>query len=120
MAEIQLQANCNAPPTDAKDAVFLNSDPVPEGAVPVSGIDFNRARDGDISVVDLVEGMSNMGFQASAIGEAVQIINGMVRDHLLLSGQLLRILLSDWPYRGRGRTMKLEMEQLSFLATHRI
>jgi deoxyhypusine synthase len=32
-----------------------------------------------VSVEDLVSGMANMGFQASALGEAVRIINDMVR-----------------------------------------
>lgn len=63
----------------AKDAVFVTSDPVPEGAQPVQGIDFNLHQDRGISVVDLVEGMTNMGFQASAMGDAVRIINEMVR-----------------------------------------
>jgi deoxyhypusine synthase len=69
-------------PDQAKDAVFLSSEPVPEGVLPVRGIDFNLYKDRDISIVDLVEGMSYMGFQASAIGDAVRIINEMVRRHL--------------------------------------
>jgi hypothetical protein len=73
--------NGNAP-DQAKEAVFVSSEPVPEGVLPVRGIDFNLHKDRDISVVDLVEGMSNMGFQASAIGDAVRIINEMVRRHL--------------------------------------
>ena len=57
----------------------MASNSVPEGVPLVRGIDFNLHRTKDISVVDLVEGMCNMGFQASAIGDAVRIINDMVR-----------------------------------------
>ena len=79
MADVQLTGNETLTPADAKDAVFVASDSVPEGVPVVQGIDFDLHRAGDISVVDLVQGMSNMGFQASAIGDAVRIINGMVR-----------------------------------------
>ena len=69
----------NLGPDLAKDAVFVTSDPVPDGAHGVQGIDFNLHKDRAISVVDLVEGMKYMGFQASAIGDAIRIINDMVR-----------------------------------------
>lgn len=82
MVEGQLQNNGTSAVADAKEAVFVASDPVPEGMSVVRGIDFNHHRAQDISVVELVEGMSNMGFQASAVGDAVRIINGMVcRPH---------------------------------------
>ncbi len=82
MAGTQLKDSGNSVPTAAKDAVFMTSDPVPEGAIPVQGVDFDRHKKDDITVVDLVDGMSNMGFQASAIGDAVRIINEMVRRYL--------------------------------------
>lgn len=82
MAGTQPKDSGNSAPADAKDAVFVTSDPLPEGAIPVHGIDFNRHKENDISVVDLVDGMSSMGFQASAVGDAVRIINEMVRRHL--------------------------------------
>ena len=72
----------NLAPDEAKDAVFVTSNPVPAGSLSVRGIDFNLHSDEDLSVVDLVDGMSTMGFQASAIGDAVRIINEMVRRHL--------------------------------------
>jgi deoxyhypusine synthase len=78
---------------EVKDAVFVTSDPVPEGAMRVRGIDFNLHKDGDISVVDLVEGMSNMGFQASAIGDAVRIINEMVRRRCAALPKLDTVIL---------------------------
>ena len=64
-------------PTEAKDAVLVRSDPIPEGVRKVEGIEFDRYGQHDITVAELVEGMSNMGFQASAIGDAVRIINEM-------------------------------------------
>ena len=82
MAGTQPKDSGNSAPADAKDAVFMTSDPVSEGAIPVQGIDFDRHKENGISVVDLVDGMSNMGFQASALGDAVRIINEMVRRHL--------------------------------------
>lgn len=82
MAGTQSKDSGNAVPTDAKDAVFVTSDPVPEGAIPVQGIEFNHHKMDSITVVDLIDGMSNMGFQASAVGDAVRIINEMVRRHL--------------------------------------
>lgn len=75
-------------PDLAKDAVFVTSDPAPDGAHGVQGIDFNLHKDKAISVVDLVEGMKNMGFQASAMCDAIRIINEMVRGQPS-SGQYL-------------------------------
>jgi hypothetical protein len=85
MAATEPLPDANSAPDGAKGAVFVNSDPVPEGALPVRGLDFNLHSDADISVIDLVDGMSRMGFQASAIGDAVRIINEMVRRYLLSS-----------------------------------
>lgn len=68
----------DAAPSGATNAVLKPSDPVPEGAVPVKGIEFNDYKDRNITAEELVRGMTNMGFQASSIGQAVDIINGMV------------------------------------------
>jgi len=81
MTDTGAKGNGDSGPDGAKEAVFVASDPVPEGARPVRGIDFNLHGDRNISVVDLVEGMCDMGFQASAVGDAVRIINEMVRRH---------------------------------------
>ncbi len=51
---------------------------VPEGAVPVEGLDFSHYADKNISAAEMVEKMCNMGFQASSIGQAAQIVDGMV------------------------------------------
>jgi len=64
-------------PTGAQDAVLKPSDPVPEGAVPVVGLDFDKFAGRNITVAEMVDSMTNMGFQATSVGQAAQIINGM-------------------------------------------
>ncbi|WPH02086.1 Hypothetical protein R9X50_00494100 [Acrodontium crateriforme] len=69
--------NNSVAPSGATDAVLKPSDPVPEGAIPVQGLDFNHYADRNVTVADMVEAMSTMGFQASSVGQAAKIINGM-------------------------------------------
>ncbi|KAI9676297.1 MAG: Deoxyhypusine synthase [Bathelium mastoideum] len=64
-------------PAGATDAVLKASEPVEEGAKQVRGIEFDRYKNSGISVQDMVQGMGDMGFQATSIGEAVRIVNGM-------------------------------------------
>ena len=65
-------------PSLSTDAVLKPSDPVPEGVPAVSGVDFNKYKDRDITVAELVSQMTTTGFQASAVADAVRIINDMV------------------------------------------
>jgi hypothetical protein len=67
-------------PSGATDAVLKPSDPVPEGAMPVKGLDFNDFKNVDITAAELVANMAQMGFQASSIGQAAKIVDGMVCD----------------------------------------
>ena len=67
-----------AAPSGATEAVLKPSDPIPEGTIPVKGLDFDKFTGRNITVAELVEGMTHMGFQASSIGQAVEIVNGMV------------------------------------------
>lgn len=61
----------------AKEAVLVAGE-MPAGAQKVEELDFNKFAGGQpITVDDLLSGMTNMGFQASSIGEAVRIINNM-------------------------------------------
>ena len=76
------------PPSEVTDAVLTPSDPVPEGAQKVCGIDFNVHHGTNITVAEMVDGMANMGFQASAVADAIQIINKMVRSPRMLSVQV--------------------------------
>jgi deoxyhypusine synthase len=67
-----------APPSTVTDAVLVASSEMPEGAQKVEELNFNDFAGRAITVDDLIGGMNNMGFQASSIGKAVQIINDMV------------------------------------------
>lgn len=69
-------------PTGATAAVLKPSDPVPTGAIPVDGVQFEKFAQRDITVAELVDGMTNMGFQASGLGQAVKIVNEMVMSIL--------------------------------------
>lgn len=69
-------------PSGATDAVLKPSEPVPDGAREVQGIDFNDYADRSITVDELVAGMACMGFQATSVGDAVRIIEGMVGEKL--------------------------------------
>lgn len=68
----------SAVPTGAAQAVLKPSDPPPEDATEVKGINFDHYAEKNISVADMVEAMEHMGFQASSVGQAAKVINGMV------------------------------------------
>jgi deoxyhypusine synthase len=68
----------NGTPSKATEAVLKPSDPVPDTAQEVRGIDFNHYAGRNVTVEDLVENLRYMGFQASSVGEATRIINDMV------------------------------------------
>lgn len=71
-------------PSGAAAAVLVQSDEMPADAQKVEELDFNKIK-GPITAEDLLKGMTNMGFQASSIAEAVRIIDGMVITlHVLL------------------------------------
>ena len=65
-------------PSLSTDAVLKPSAPVPKGVQEVSGVEFNNYKDHDITVAELVSQMTTTGFQASAVSDAVRIINDMV------------------------------------------
>jgi deoxyhypusine synthase len=65
-------------PSLATDAVLKPSAPVSEDAQRVRGIDFNNYAGRDVTVAEMISGMANMGFQATAVADAVRIINEMV------------------------------------------
>ncbi|ANB11558.1 Dys1p [Sugiyamaella lignohabitans] len=64
-------------PTLAADAVLKQSVDMPAGSVKVSGIDFDEAKNTNIGAKELIDGMKHMGFQASSLGQACDIINEM-------------------------------------------
>ena len=58
------ERHVDAPETSTA-AILKDSAPVPDGIPRVSGIDFDDYEGRDVSVVELLAGMENMGFQAS-------------------------------------------------------
>lgn len=69
-----------APPSKATDAVLVASDPVPDDARQVQGIDWAAMTPDHRNVIaNFVNNLSGQGFQSSSIGDAVRIVNDMVR-----------------------------------------
>lgn len=66
----------SAAPSSAKDAVLVKSDDIPSDAQPVEELDFDKIT-GPITAEHLFLGTRHMGFQATAMGEAIRIINDM-------------------------------------------
>ncbi|KAL8706605.1 MAG: hypothetical protein Q9201_000352 [Fulgogasparrea decipioides] len=64
-------------PITATDAVLKPSAPVWPEARAIQGLDFNHYAQKALTVEELVGHMTCMGFQATAVAEAVRIINGM-------------------------------------------
>lgn len=69
----------SAVPSSVTDSVLQSSQPVPAGSHVVSGVDFDKFQGRDITVAEMVDNLSHTGFQGSAVAEAAQIINEMVR-----------------------------------------
>lgn len=69
----------SAPPAKATDAVLVASDPLPEGSRQVTGIDWSALPTESRAIISqFVLNISGQGFQSSAIGDAIRIINDMV------------------------------------------
>lgn len=64
-------------PESLNDAVLKSSDPVPEDFVKVRGIDYSKSESINMRATDLINAMKTMGFQASSLGEACNIIDEM-------------------------------------------
>lgn len=67
----------NNNPDLANDAVLKPSVDISADAVPVSGIDYDKAENKNIHAADLIAGMRNMGYQASSLSKACEIIDEM-------------------------------------------
>jgi deoxyhypusine synthase len=74
MAETLLS---NRPPPKATEAVLTKSEEMPKDASKVEELDFNKIT-GPVTAEHLLQGMKHMGFQATAMSEAIRIINDMV------------------------------------------
>lgn len=68
----------------AHSSVLQASAPIPDSQVPVSGPNFDRPH----SLDELLSAYATIGFQASSLGKAVDIVNEMVRrlDREVLTG----------------------------------
>lgn len=86
------------PPSSVTDAVLVPSNEMPEDSQKVEELDFDKFAGRDITVDDLISGMNNMGFQASSIGEAVRIINDMVRSLFFFSSRPRKLAPSAEPH----------------------
>ncbi|KAI4128461.1 MAG: hypothetical protein LQ338_002734 [Usnochroma carphineum] len=64
-------------PDGAAAAVLKPSAPVAAGVRAVKGLEFNNYADKALTVAELMENMGGMGFQATAVAEAVRIVNDM-------------------------------------------
>lgn len=64
-------------PDLAADAVMKESIPVPASFQEVKGVDYSKPNSRNMRAVDLVESMKTMGFQASNLYTACEIINEM-------------------------------------------
>lgn len=65
-------------PGPAAEAVLKPSDPVPDSAVEVRGLDLSAHASAPLSLDALIASMATTGFQASAVADAVRIINDML------------------------------------------
>ncbi|KAI8889581.1 deoxyhypusine synthase [Backusella circina FSU 941] len=66
-------SNNQSEPKGALDAVFVESVEMPEGSVLIQGPDFNKK----LSLSDLLGSYKRMGYQASSLGEGIDIIKEM-------------------------------------------
>lgn len=64
-------------PTLASDAVLKKSVEVPENFLKVQGMDYSSDRAYNLTAKDLINSMKTMGFQASSVATACDIINEM-------------------------------------------
>lgn len=79
LASLPLPPPAPAPPTTATGAVLVQSVPIPETwrEKEVKGIDFNDFLGRDVTVSDLVKGMTKIGFQGSNVSKACDLIDEM-------------------------------------------
>ncbi|CAG8462300.1 2256_t:CDS:2, partial [Paraglomus brasilianum] len=75
----QASAKPGAAPAAATEAVLVRSVSMPDTAVTVEGPDFNK----DLSLHELLEKYTRVGFQATSIGRAIKVINDMITWRLV-------------------------------------
>lgn len=72
-------ASTSSVPAGAAAAVLLKSDPVPDDAISVKGPDF----DSPLDLQELLASYKRIGFQASSLANAIDIVNKMVPAALI-------------------------------------
>lgn len=65
-------------PAGAAAAVLKRSEPLPETTISVQGPDLDKSS----SLQDLLGSYERIGFQATSLGKAIEIVNRMVRVQL--------------------------------------
>lgn len=70
----QTAAGPSSAPSQATDSLFVTSAPVPDHFQPIRGPNFEQVQD----VNNLIDSFATIGFQASGVHKAVQIIEKMV------------------------------------------
>ena len=69
-----------APPIKATDAVLVASEAVADDVKKVQGIDWmSLPNEQRVIIANFVDQLTGQGFQSSSIGDAIRIINDMVR-----------------------------------------
>jgi deoxyhypusine synthase len=63
-----------AVPAEASAAVLQPSEPISDSAISVQGPDFEKK----LSLQELLKSYERIGFQASSLGRAIEIVNRMV------------------------------------------
>lgn len=85
-------ASSSGIPSSASAAVLKPSEPMPDFAVSVVGPNFDEG----IDLQKLLDSYSRIGFQANSLGKAIDIVNKMVRGHVIhILQQLIADLTSD-------------------------
>lgn len=64
-----------AVPAEASAAVLQPSEPIPDSAISVQGPDLEKK----LSLQEFLKSYERIGFQASSLGRAIDIVNRMVR-----------------------------------------
>ena len=77
-------------PLGASAAVLKPSEPVPDAAVSVEGPDFDK----DVSLAQLLDSYKRIGFQASSLAKAIEIVNKMVCRPSISAGHSLNRVVS--------------------------
>lgn len=73
LSDYRMSSPTNVPGAAAA-AILQPSHPVPEGAVPVQGPDFEKP----LSLDGFLQSYERIGFQANSLGKAIKIVNAMV------------------------------------------